>query len=420
LLCLPLGICTYANTFVSQYFGDRQWDRIGPAVWQTIWLALAFTPVALAFIPLAPQIFQLAGHEPVVTALEVEYFQVLCLGAGGLLVAQAASAFYGGRGKTTVMMWVDAFYALVNLALDYLWIFGHLGFPAMGIAGAGYATVLALWLKALTYILLMLQSRHRRCYGTLSGMKLDRDLLRRILYYGGPSGLQMLLDVVGFTVFVVLIGRVGVLESEATSMAFSISTLAFMPIWGFGLAAGILVGQRLGEDEPDLAERSTYTSLAIAMAYMAIISLMYVVVPDLFLWSFFAGGDSSFADRTALRNLSATLLRFVAAYNLLDAMLTVFVNAIKGAGDTQFVLKVSCCMGLLLAALSFLAVEVWRLEIYGCWAIITGWVWLLGIVFFLRFRQGKWREMRVIEQKHLAHAAVPSVEPDPDCARPCP
>jgi multidrug resistance protein, MATE family len=410
ILCLPLGICTYANTFVSQYHGDKQPEQIGPAVWQAIWMALAFTPIILAFIPLAPMIFSWAGHSPEIQRLEVEYFQILLLGGSGMLVAQAASAFYSGRGHTQCPMWVDGFYALLNLVLDYLWIFGYAGFPAMGIAGAGYATSLALWLKAATYVALMLQPKYRTEYQTASGIRLDRKIWQRLAYYGGPSGMQMLLDVLGFTLFVMLVGRLGSLEAEATSMAFSISTLAFMPIWGFGLAAGILVGQHLGENRPDLAESATWTTLWIALTYMAIISLCYLVIPDLFLGSFFAHNKETSLGQSQLRELAKQLLRFVAAYNLLDATLTVFVNAIKGAGDTQFVLKVSCCMGIVLAGFSYLAVEVWQLGVYGCWVIITAWVWGLGLMFLGRFRQGAWRNMRVIEMHGSAPPSSITIE----------
>jgi MATE family multidrug resistance protein len=82
----------------------------------------------------------------------------------------------------------------------------------------------------------------------------------------------------------------------------------------------------------------------------------------------------------------------------------IFVNAIKGAGDTRFVLNISAVMGLLLAAVSILAVEAWSFGVFGCWAIITAWVWIVGTIFLIRFLQGKWRDMRVIEQKQSATA----------------
>lgn len=405
-LCLPLGIAMYTSTFVSQYFGAHRPDRIGLATWQGVWIALLASPLLLLLIPLAPQIFELAGHSTRVTELEITYFQILCWGGPAMIVGQALSSFYSGRGKTNVVMLVDAGVAILNLGLDYVWIFGYLGFPAMGIAGAGWATVVSIWVKALIYLALVLQPQHREKFGTLSGMRIDRGLLARQMFYGGPSGLQLVLDVTGFTVFIVLVGRLGNLEAEATSMAFSISTLAFMPVWGMALAASILVGQYLGEDRDDLAARATWTSLVFAWGYMGIVSLLYLTVPDLFLAGFFAG-DRAADTQVAIHALAVRLLRFVAAYNLLDAAFMVFSSAIKGAGDTQFVLRVSLAMASALSLMTWLAVERWQLGVYGCWALITLWVWVSGSLFLWRFLGGRWRTMRVIEP------TPPELQPEP-------
>ncbi|MEX0642680.1 MAG: MATE family efflux transporter [Pirellulales bacterium] len=396
LICLPLGICSYANTFVAQYDGARQQERIGLVVWQAVWIALGFTPLVLAAIPLAPRFFALAGHEPDFYAYEVQYFQILCAGAPAMLIAQAGAAFYSGRGQTWVVMIVDAAAAVLNLALDYCWIFGYYGFPEWGLAGAAWATVLSVWIKAAVYIVLPLQRRHRAEFGTLSGMRFDWEMVRRVLHFGGPSGLQMLLDVTGFTVFVLLVARLGDVEAEATSMAFSISTLAFMPIYGLHIAVSVLVGERLGDNRDDLAARATYTTLQFSWLYMLVISLLYVLVPGVFLVGFYPGGAIA-AQQSAAYGMAVLLLRFVAAYNLLDATQMVFVGAIKGAGDTAFVLRVSLVLAAMLAGFSYLAVEVWRLDVYGCWILITLWMWIGAATYALRFWQGKWRAMRVIE-----------------------
>jgi multidrug resistance protein, MATE family len=399
-LCFPLGICAYANTFVSQYFGDRQYSRIGLAVWQAIWIGVACVPLMALLNPIAPILFELGGHEAAIQNEETRYFRALNWGAGGMLISQAAAAFYSGRGKTRIVMSVDSLYALLNIVLDYVWIFGYFGFPADGVAGAGYATAVCLWLKAFTYVGLMLQAHHRKQFGTLAGCRFDAGQFTRMVTFGGPSGVQMLLDIVGFTAFVVLVSRLGSVQAEATSMAFSISTLAFMPIWGFGMGAGILVGQHLGENQPQLASRAAWNSLLVGMFYMVVISILYLVIPSWFLWWFFAGSEHPGGTDSEVGQLATTLLQYVAAYNLFDASLTILVSAIKGAGDTRFVMVISTLMGLVLALFSWLAVEVWNLEIYGCWAIMVGWVWSLGIIYFLRFLQGKWKQMRVIEMVH--------------------
>ncbi len=132
---------------------------------------------------------------------------------------------------------------------------------------------------------------------------------------------------------------------------------------------------------------------------MAVISLLYILIPQVFLSGFFAG-DSANESNDEIARLATTLLQFVAAYNLFDASLTILVSAIKGAGDTQFVLWVSLTMAAVLALLSWLAVEVIHAGLFGCWILIVGWVWVLGTVYFLRFLNGKWKKMRVIEMKH--------------------
>jgi MATE family multidrug resistance protein len=99
----------------------------------------------------------------------------------------------------------------------------------------------------------------------------------------------------------------------------------------------------------------------------------------------------------ALRRTATVLLRFVAAYNLLDAAQMIFVSALKGAGDTGFILRVSMVMATSLAIVSYASVSLWNLGLYGCWALIACWVWALGAVYYLRFQQGKWRKMRVTD-----------------------
>ncbi len=401
-MSLPLGICAYANTFVSQYFGDGQYRQIGRSVWQAIWFAVACVPVIGSGSVLAPVIFGWSNHGTEIEQLEIEYFQILCWGSGGLLVSQAASAFFSGRSKTRIVMVVDCLFALLNLVLDYVMIFGYLDFPAMGIRGAGYATAIALWLKAITYVGLMLRAKYREEYGT-SSIGIDWLLIRRMVQYGGPSGVQMFLDVAGFSIFCLLLGRLGAIEAEASSMAFSISSFAFMPIFGLSLAASILVGQRLGQNRPELAARATWVTLAVALSYMAVISLFYCVTPEFFLQGFFAsvaGAETNDATAQESHALAVVLLRFVAAYNLFDAMLLIFSHAIKGAGDTWFVMMVSLAMAIVLAASTYLAVEVLGGKVFTCWILITGWVWLLGTIFLLRFIQGRWKSMRVIELRH--------------------
>jgi MATE family multidrug resistance protein len=393
LICGPLGICLYANTFVSQYSGARQPHHIGPVVWQAIWIGLLATPITMAPMLFADSIFTTIGHASAVRAQEVAYFRILCLSAGGMLISNAMSTFYSGRGKTHVVMLVDCGSVLLNIVLDYLWIFGHAGFPAAGIVGGGWATFVAITAKVVVYAVLLSRSHNINQYSAMQ-WRLRWKLCLRMLRFGGPAGLQMLLEISGFTVFVLLVGRLGERELTATNLAFNISSLAFMPVFGLSTAVSILVGQQLGRNQPTMAARATWTSVWLATSYMFVVSALYVLVPDLFLFGFFSGTDPSNHD---IRASAVVLLRYVAAYNIFDALNLVFMNAIKGAGDTQFVFVISLAMAALLAASTWTALTVFNAGLHGCWCLITAWVWGLGMIYLGRFQVGKWRSMRVIE-----------------------
>jgi MATE family multidrug resistance protein len=404
VFCVFMGICSYVNTFVAQYQGDGQPERIGPVVWQGNWLALLTIPMAVIAIFLARPFFESAGHTPDVTEQEIKYFQILCFAGPPLVIAQSQSCFYSGRGLTWVVMLVDLFATVVNLILDWLLIFGYWGFPEMGIEGAGWATVIGFWTKPVIYWYLLRRRQHREVFHTQE-WRLDVPLLRRLVYFGGPGGVQMLLDVTGFTVFVILIGKLGVMEAQATSMAFSINSVSFMPVWGLGIAASIMVGQRLGENRDDLAARATWTTYQIGLAYMACITFLYAAWPDLFIQRFV--DPTLTADYvTRLMDMSRILLYFVAAYNIFDATQIIFVSALKGSGDTKFIMFMSLTMATVLAIMSYLAVVVFKFSVYGCWVLIVVWLIVMAAAYLLRFMTDKWRHMRVIEQIHHAQGAT--------------
>ena len=393
--CFFLGVGAYVNTFVAQYYGAGRPDRIGVAVWQGIALGFVSAPILLATIPLAPWLFDVVGHSPAVREYEVTYYQVLCCGGGGLVVSAALSSFFTGRGQVRTVMIVDSLGALTNVVLDYAWIFGHWGFPELGVAGAAWATVVALWLRTAIYFVLFLSPANRERYGTASGCRLDVDLMRRLLRFGSPAGVQMLLEVAGFTGFLMVVGWLGPSEHAATNLAFTINALAFVPMLGFGLAVTTLVGQHLGENRPEVAARGVWSAYALATIYMAAVSVLYLAAPHWFLMAHAAKSDP--AEFKRISDAVTILLRFVAAYSLFDTMNIVFVGALKGAGDTRFILLTSLCLCLVPIVLPWAGMSYFDFGLVGCWSVATLWVCVLGTTYLARFVQGSWRTMRVIE-----------------------
>jgi MATE family multidrug resistance protein len=399
VICLPLGITSYVNTFVSQYHGARQPEKIGVAVWQGVGIGLLTLPFVLATIPLAPWFFTACHHPANIAAQESIYYQVNCWGDAAIIISAALSSFFTGRGGVRTVMIVDSVAALTNVVLDYAWIYGHWGFPELGIAGAAWATVVALWFKTFLYFIMFLLPRYREKFQTAAGCRFDPEVAWRLLRFGLPSGLQLLLEVAGYTAFLMLIGDLGEMDMAATSLAFNVNNLAFMPVLGIGLATATLVGHRMGEERPDLAARVTHTAFILAAGYMLAISAVYVLAPDFILMAHWSMVEQR--DFPQLRELTVTLLRFVAAYCLFDAMNIIFSAAIKGAGDTRFVMVTTIVTSLIPVLLTWLGISHFGLGIYWAWTVMTGWVTTLGFIYLWRFMQGKWRSMRVIEDPLL-------------------
>lgn len=396
-LSLFLGVAQYANTFVAQYMGAGRSERTGPAVWQAIYLGVASGVLALVPAAFARPLFELAGHEPAIRPLEATYFRILCYGTGPQVVATAISCFFSGRGQTWVMLGVNIAAISLNIALDYGLIFGHWGLPEMGIAGAGWATNVAGLLAVVLYVIVFLRPSHRSQFATLSGWRLEGPLFRRLLRFGGPSGINFMLDVMAFTLFMLVVGRLGTRELAATSLAFNINSLAFMPLIGCGIAVSTMVGQRLGRGAPEDAEYCTWTGLHLGALYMGSMSLGYLLIPDVFLIPF--GLRSQGPAFQEVHDLAAVLLRYVAVYCLFDAFYMVFTAALKGAGDTRFIMWLSVALAWALMVIpSYVALTWFGASIFTLWSFVCIDVVVMGVVFFLRFRTGRWKGMRVIEE----------------------
>lgn len=401
---LPFGLLQvtagYTSTFVAQYMGAGRPQRVGPAVWQGIYFALISGLLFLAMVPVAPDLIGLGGHTETLQALEVTYLRCLAFAAMPMLVMGAVNGFFAGRSQTWTVLGIEAVGTGVNVMLALILIFGWGDIPAMGIEGAGWATVAGSWASAITAMALFLRQKYRDEFATLSGWRPERELFRRLMRYGGPAGMQVFLDVLVFHLFVQTVGRLGEAALGATTLTVRLNMVAFLPMMGLGQAVSILVGQRLGGDRPDLAEKSAYTGLRWSFGYMCVVAIIYLTMPRL-LVSIFEGQRSA-TEFAEIAEIVPTLLICVALYSLADAVNLTFAFALRGAGDTWFVSLFTFTLAWpIMVGPTF--VVVWLgASVYWAWGFATAFIVAMAICFYLRFRTGKWKSMRVIEPAPLA------------------
>ena len=388
----------YATTFVAQYTGAGMHKRVGPVVWQALYVSLAAGLGFLALLPVADEIVALGGHTAELQAHEATYFRCLCFAALPTLVTSAASSFFAGRGDSRTVLYLNGVGLAVNAPLAYAWINGYAGFPAAGIAGAGWATVVATSVTAVLSVALMLRPRFRKEFAA-ADWRFDGMLCLRLLRFGLPNGVVVSLDTGVFTAFLFLVGRIGAVELDATSITFTLNLISFLPIMGVGQAVGILVGQYLGDDRPRNAERSAWNGYVIALIAMGAATMVYLLFPDALAWIF---RTSAKVERwEQVRVLIPVLLRYVVVYSLFDCTNLVFSFALRGAGDTVFVTLASFVLSCLIMVVP--TWFAWRLGwgLFWPWGFATAYIIALATAILLRFLQGRWRLMRVIEPAHI-------------------
>ena len=392
LISIFQGTAGFTSTLVAHYEGAGRSHRSFAATWQGIYISI-LAAVVLVFLGfLSEPLFKWVNHAPQIQQYESSYFAIILWGGFASVASAALSGFFSGRGKTATLMAVQLVGFGINAILDYALIFGRWGFPQWGMEGAAIATVAAQVIVLLVLFYLFLGSEVPGAHPWRDRV-FEATLFKRLLRFGIPNGLRFGFEMLAWTVFVFFVGRIGNIELAATNIAFRINGIAFFPIVGLGQAVGILVGQAQGRRDPDRAVRLTYTGFFMAELWMILVALSFLLIPSQ-LYGLFRGDEIQQYD--LIVSTGVTLLRFVAVYSVFDAGNIIFVSSLQCAGDTRWTMMFS-----ILAHSAFLAVlalaDTFKLGIWFEWTAATFFVTIAAITWWLRFRSGKWKQIRLIE-----------------------
>ena len=399
LICAFMALAGYANTFVAQYHGSGDPRGCSRSTAQGVWLSLMSWPIILLLIPVGRWLLQGAGHAPDVLAQELDYYTILMLGGVTIPMGAAISSFFTGRGDTLTNMFAQVAGNVVNIVLDYALIFGRWGMPEMGIRGAALGTVVAGFVPLVILFALYFSRRMDLSFQTRSTFRVDRKLMARLIRFGLPSGLHLFLDVSSFSAFVLMTGHMGALPLAVSNIALSINTLAFMPLVGISIAAATLVGQYQGRQDPATAEKAGWTALKVGLIYMTGMATTYLLMPRLYFFLFSTGGEGGFS-LDELVGLGRYLLIMMATWGLLDTVNLVLSGALKGAGDTRFVMWYSTAgaWGLLVPG-QWVVIYVLKGDILMAWGWLTFVIMILSAGFWWRFRKGRWKSIDLLERQ---------------------
>lgn len=402
---IMLALFFALNVGVTAIMARRKGEGRREAANQTLRNALLLSfslsvVVSLLAVTFAKPLMRLAGghantpDDALVFQGAVDYFVIMAWALPVNAVSMCISASLRGVGDTKIPMKVNITSNLVNVVFNYLLIFGHLGFPKLGVRGAAIASVIGMVSgMGLAFLAVMRQGQSYLRLSLSDNWRPDRETMRAIVKVGGNAVVEQVSMRIGFFLYSRIMYSLGVTMFAAHNIAMQFLALTFNFADGLSVAATSLVGQNLGAGRRDLSllygkitQRIAWvTSLAMGV----FTALMRYPVSQLFI-------DPSTPDAFHVIQFAAETMLVVALMQPVQMTSIVLSGALRGAGDNLYVAGVMLlCVSVIRPIMAFLAVDVLHLGLALTWLLSLAEIFLRLYLFHRRFESGKWADRRV-------------------------
>ena len=321
-----MGVLMALDPLVSQAVGAQDEDAIGRAVQRGFAIAIALTIVVGSFQLVAePVLRALRQPEEIVPAAAL-YVRVLIPGILPFFVFIVLRQTLQSLGTVAPIVWSIVFSNLLNLLLNYLLIYGHFGFPRMGVAGSAWATS-ASRLMLMLALLVMAWPRLKHYVRPLHPDSFAFAPVLRMLRLGAPIGFHHMLEYGAFMAVMVIMGSLGTTQIASHQVAINLASLTFMVPFGIAQAGGVLVGHAVGRGEAEAARRASGAALLGGIAFMSVAGIIFLVMPRLL--------ASAYTADAAVIALSASLIQLAGLFQIFDGLQVVAAGILRGVGDTR-------------------------------------------------------------------------------------
>lgn len=385
--CFFTGLFSYSNALVAQYFGVGELNKCPRVVTQGLIMSV-FSLIPLSVITiLVAGIFDVMGHDPRLTELERLYFLILMAGVLLTLAKTCFSSYFAGIGRTRVVMVCDICGLVLNIPLAYVMIFGHLGLPAMGIAGAAISTNIATLFSLALFFWFYMRPEHRDSFKVLESFHFDLSICRRYLRLGLPSAVEMFLNVAAFNLFLLMFQAYGVVAGASAAIVFNWDILSFIPMIGLNIAVISMIGRFVGAGDMEKTNQVIRAGFVLGLGYSAALALIYIVF-RFPLVEIFAPPGGDFEE---IRALAGFMMIGLSCYTMADATILVTGGVLRGAGDTRWLMFVSVTLHWAMLVIQYFIIQVWQLSPQVSWVVFAGLVFSIAAVYVARLRSGRWR-----------------------------
>lgn len=387
---LVIGLGTGVQAMAARRDGEGQSGGAGAVLDTALILAVFLAlPLGYALSFLADDIFPLLSEDPLVVDRGSGYLQIRLMAIGVVTANYCFRGFFNGIGRSRTYMSTLIVIHVLNIVLNWVFIYGNLGAPRMEVRGAALASALAAAVGTLTYVGLTVANRDvRERYLPFRFRSVSASVAGRLVSLSWPEALRGIGLMVGFVLFLRLHSWLGTREVAAGTILVTLASVGFLPALGFGLAGATFVGRNLGAGTPDEARRMVWQTIRIALAAMLLPIVVMQTAPAFVL--------SLFTPDQIVIDLAVPAVRLLALSFLIDCLPFVLIYSLVGAGATRWAAAVQLggqyVVMLPLAWLLGLQLEA---GLVGLWTALVLSRVFLGAVALRKFQGKSWEKIAV-------------------------
>ena len=387
-ISLFMGVITYANALVAQYYGAGSMAKCPRVVTQGLLMATACIPILLLATLYGGEAFSYLGHDPAQVPLERIYFEILMSVSFFSLVKACLASYFAGIGRTRVVMISDVLSVMLNIPLSWALIFGKFGLPELGIAGAALGTVVASVFGTALFAMFYLSRAHREQFEVARSFRYDAGIMRRYLRLGIPAGLESFMNMATFNLFLLLFQGYGVTQGAAMAIVFNWDMLSFVPMIGLNIAVMSLIGRFVGMRDMGRTNQVISSGFILALGYAGLLVIIFLLFRDT-LVNVFRTPDEDF---DTIAKLASSMMIGLCTYMLADATIMVAGGTLRGAGDTRWVMVTSISLHWLMLVAQYYVIVVRKLEPMVSWWVFVAMILCLALAYLWRLLGGRWRQ----------------------------
>ncbi|MFT5207121.1 MAG: MATE family multidrug resistance protein [Candidatus Omnitrophota bacterium] len=394
LMTFFVGLTGYATALIAQHLGAGQKDACARVLTQAVIIAVLAFPITLACRPLVYYLFEAMHINPAQIALQKQYFNILSYIIFFGLIKNCFNSYFAGIGKTGVIMVAACVSMSFNVFLNYILIYGKFGCPAYGMVGAAYGSIIASFFGFLVLIWVYLGDKNQKEFGIKAAYIFDWPLMRKLLHLGYPAGLELFLNMLSFTMLVMLFHSVSPVAATAASIVFNWDIVAYVPLLGVEIGVTSLVGRYMGAGKPEIAHQSMLSGIRFGICFSAILFILFLFAPAMLVNVF-----SPLEPTKAFLNsasIAENMLRMSSIYVLTEVIMLAMVGALRGAGDTFWAMVLTVSLHWVLVPLLYIILHVLHLAPEVAWlTLIATFFVFLGFVV-RRYNQGAWKQIKLV------------------------